>query len=219
MQIELNVFTNSTDCIEYHQPIFETIKSFKETFGDIKMNIWFDKSPNQNGARNYLKTLTKQFNVKLSNSLSDGYIKAINESQSDFIFMLEHDWIFNKEYITHKLDDICKIMDEDNIHHLKFSPKDNDLIVDKTNHWLYPIEYIHGDMPYHLVQSASNNPHVINKRLYLKDLINRVKVDSGSLGIEHNLTHVTDAKFAVYGGPELKATINHTDGRLAWNKE
>lgn len=217
MTIELHVFTNCTEHIEYHQPIFQTIESFKETFGDVQPHIWFDKSPNVDAARTYLKDITKKYkNVKISQSFSDGYIKAIKESTCDFLFMLEHDWTFNKEYITHTLDDMCNVMNKDKIHHLKFSIKDNDIIPDKTNHWHYPIEFINGDMPYHLVQSASNNPHIINRELYLKDLMNKVNVDTGSLGIEQNLICVPNVKFAVYGGIELKATTNHIDGRLGY---
>lgn len=217
MKIELHVFTNCTKHIEYHQPIFKTIESFKETFGDLVPHIWVDKSPNVDAARAYLKNITKHFkHVKMVQSFSDGYIRSIKESECDFLFMLEHDWTFNKECITHTLEEICKVMKEDKIHHFRFSKIDNDALKDEGNHWHYPISYINGSLPYHTVQSASNNPHIINKELYVKDLMHRLRVEPGSLGIEHNLICVDNANFCIYGSPNLPATINHIDGRLAY---
>lgn len=216
MKIELHVFTNCTEHISIHQPIFETVASFRETFGEIKTNIWLDRSPNHKDSRTYLKSVVKEFsNVKISQSLSDGYIRAVKDSDSDFLFMLEHDWTFNKHLIRHTLDDICKVMTDDGIHHFKFSMVDNSVVKSESNHWQYPIQYVNGSVPYHTVRSASNNPHIINRSLYLRDLMSRVRVGPGSFGIEDYLNRVDSAKFAVYGGPDLAATINHTDGRLA----
>ncbi len=228
--IELHVFTNSTLVIESHQTIFQTIDSFCDTFGEIPIHIWCDKNPNIMAARHYIKKLATVYGsdkITLTESLSDGYIKAINQSNSDFLFMLEHDWLFKKENIHHSLTEICEIMSLDSIHHFKFNrvtnkwcftePEFSPSFGEEYYDFVKGIEAHSSSVPYITVKSASNNPHIINKQLYKQDLFHLIKKENESLGIEHKLRHIDNVKFAIYGDKDTDSCIEHIDGRLVWN--
>lgn len=233
ISIELNIFTNCTAVIESHQTIFRTIDSFIEMFGEFPIHIWCDRNPNTNAAPRYIKQLTNKYgstNVTLTESLSDGYIKAINQSNSDFMFMLEHDWIFKKEIIHHSLGEICEVMSSDLIHQFRFNrvsnkrcfsePNFSPTFQKETYDYHKGIDVVNSSIvPYFTVKSASNNPHIIHRKLYKQDLFHLLRNVSESYGIEHRLRNIDNAKFAIYGDVDTLATVEHTDGRLNWPTE
>ena len=213
--IELKVFTNCTHHIKNHQTIHDTIKSFENTFGQYPMQIFVDRNPNLKDSDDYIHALKERYSdVQISDSLSDGYIKAINQSKSEFLFMLEHDWSFIKERIHHKLEEICDIMKRDSLHHLRFNRFDNNYKKKfyGTKTYLEPIfkceEYIK-------VRAAANNPHLIYSNIYKRDLMKYIKKDKSSFGIEQNLEN-SQGNFAIYGSINHQHTITHTDGRKSW---
>jgi hypothetical protein len=107
MNLELHVFTNSTINAPDTKIISQTYQSFQNIFGkNILPTVWCDPNPNISQAHQYILNLREIFpTVRLSQSLSDGYIKAINKSRAEYLFMLEHDWEFLPS-ITHTLEEV-----------------------------------------------------------------------------------------------------------------
>lgn len=189
-QIELHIFTNPVKKPVFHQ----TFESFVHTFGYIEPVVWCD-------GHIYLETL-KDFDVRLTSGLADGYIRAIQESKADYLFMLEHDWQFLS--IDDTLEDIVDLMKRNDLHHLRFNKREN-----KPAVW---DKWIEDKGEYCLTPNVSNNPHIIERRIYLQFIkegwIQRL---GGSKGIEEIISKHIDG--AIYGGEGHPATIKHLDGR------
>jgi len=211
--IELHIFTNSTYYITTKQTIFETFKSFVETFGYIRPTIWLDPNPNNDPAvvNYYINSIKSNIDcdLKFSQSLSDGYITAIESCKTPFMFMLEHDWIF-KNNILHSLEQICNNIINTNISHLKFNRITNNESHVYTSYNCYA-EIKVNDMEVCLTRSASNNPHILYLPNYSKLCLPKIKREHGSYGIEQRLDG-TNLGFAVYGGLNHPSTIIHTNG-------
>jgi len=126
MDIELHIFTNSTINAPDTWHIESTYKSFMDTFNaDIPVTVWCDKNPNKEKCYEYIEALNKIFPVVNHEvgGLSHGYHLAVRGSNKEFLFMLEHDWLFNKEHIHHTLDQIVDGMRKDDILHMRFNRK------------------------------------------------------------------------------------------------
>ena len=211
MNIELHLFTNGILGLSTCEMIKTTYSSFCEIFNiNIKPTVWFN--PSWYGSNLYYSNLKKIFPVvNLTSSLSDGYISAIETSSSNFLFMLEHDWEFLPT-ITHSLTDICSLMENDNLMHLRFNKRANiPMMWDKSLH------EVESDIKYCLSPSLSNNPHIIKKDLYMESAFPCIRRMSGSRGIEERLTVNSLFKGAIYGPLNYKQTIRHLDGRK-WEK-
>lgn len=215
MTIELNIFTNCTASAPDTAIIKQTYESFVKTFNfNGFINIWMDKNPYQEKANNYYKNLDAEFSgkksmVRLSNSLSDGYIQSIKESTSDYLFQLEHDWIFNNN-ITHNLEHITEFMSAIGCYHFRFNKRSN--VIAGWDKRMDESEFM--GIKYCSCNNMSNNPHILNRKKYLADFMNIIKVVPGSKGIEeelnkHNLTT------CIYGEAGYPATVTHTDGKHA----
>jgi len=207
--IELHIFTNSTISSPSTSMIENTLRSFKEIFSvDMQPTVWCDPNPNVEKSQEYLANLKKIFSkVNQTNSLSDGYTRAIKESNADFLFMLEHDWKF-LDTITHSLNTIIEVMNEENIVHLRFNKRSN--IAKKFDKDLKEIK--HKKIPYCLTNGVSNNPHIINRKRYLDEALQFIIVREKSFGIEKELSN-RDIKAAIYGAENYPATILHKDGK------
>lgn len=207
--IELHIFTNSTVNAPSIEHIVKTYKSFVDTFSlKLEPTIWCDPNPNIRKSDAYMKKLKGFFDtVHLTSSLSDGYIRAIESSKSEFMFMLEHDWIFDN--IDHGLDEILSVMKVDQIVHLRFNQRDN--IVYKSDKYLQEVDA--KIFKYCLTPSVSNNPHIINTNLYREKALTHLKRVDGSYGIEEVLGEVENIEGSIYGGLNHPRTIIHTDGR------
>lgn len=210
MKISVNIFTNSTLSAPKTDIIRRTYDSFCETFGDkYNFAVYCDSHPNFKMSKYYIEDLRKHFPVVYkTDSLSDGYIKSVNETDSDFLFQCEHDWSFNKHLIKHSLEEICIVMQEYNIYHIRFNKRAN--IVSGWDIGLK--EKKSGDMSYCETSVLSNNPHIIDVKTYREKCLPLLQVKSGSKGIEENLTHV-GLVGAIYGEKNYPATVHHIDGR------
>lgn len=210
---ELHIFTNSTINSPSTELIAHTYNSFLKTFNlDCPVTVWYDPKPNKEKADLYHKNLTKIFtNINITKSLSDGYISAVKNSSADFLFMLEHDWQF-LDNINDGLQDICSIMFENKLCHLRFNKRANESInVDKN------LVEIKERISYCITPALSNNPHIVNRSLYIDQALPYVKLKSGAKGIEHKLFKVKDLYGAIYGPLKYPPTIKHLDGKTNEN--
>jgi hypothetical protein len=209
-RVELNIFTNSTT---YNSPSTDMIEkaydSFSSQFGPVeKVTVWLDPSPNVGAATQYKQNLKEKFNnVRITSSLSDGYIRSIQESQSEFMFMLEHDWTFLE--IDHNFEQICNQMNEIGLTHLRFNKRYNlPVIIEKDG-----LIQVNGSyFSFCMTHFVSNNPHIIHRERYLKTAFKYLEKKKGSLGIEEKLKN-KQVMAAIYGPVKFPNKIQHMDGR------
>lgn len=205
--IELNIFTNCTASAPDTEIIERTFKSFCNTFGKIYTRCFVDRNPNVTCFGDYRKRLENLFDEVIdSKCLSDGYIKSIYESEADYLFQLEHDWIF-LDNINHSLDGILNFMSDKNIYHLRFNKREN--TVKAWDKYLEEKNYKGFD--YCITPQLSNNPHIIDRVQYL-EIGQRIEIKPGSKGIEEKLSW-KDLRGVIYGPLNYPATIKHLDGR------
>jgi len=210
MKTEIHIFTNSTINSPSTELITHTYNSFLETFSvDCPVTVWYDPKPNQEKADLYYKNLTKKFtNINITRSLSDGYIKAVEISQSKFLCMLEHDWEFLPT-ITNSIEDILEIIQTDDILHLRFNRRKNrekglDTYLKETKSKRFS---------YCKTPALSNNPHIIQKNLYVNQAKQYLKISKSSMGIEQKLSPIRHLEGAIYGPIDYPPTINHLNGK------
>ena len=213
--IELHVFTNSTISSPSTEMIENTVLSFNTAFDNsIKIEVWCDPSPYLDSASLYITNLKKIFPiVNLSKSLSEGYVRAIKKSNSDFIFMLEHDWEFLPT-INHSLADIIRLIYTEEITHFRFNKRTN--ISRKFDLNLKEVE--HPEISYCLTNGVSNNPHIIDRKKYIDEALRFVEISKKSEGIEKRLSN-QGIRAAIYGGKNYPATILHKDGKRYKNSD
>lgn len=210
--IALNLFTNTTSTAPSTDIIRRTIQSFWTAFEPIELRIYIDENPNRGKFQEYYKNLSQLFpeiTITKTNSLSDGYVKSINQCKADYLFQLEWDWNFNKHLINHSLSDLCRIMSENNIYHLRFNKRPNT----KSGWDTQFTENEFSGVKFCVSNNISNNPHIIDRKRYLQDQINHIKILPGSKGIEEELNATGKYYSAVYGPLNYPATVTHTDGR------
>lgn len=215
--IELSIFTNSTRSAPSTEIIKRTYDSFTDVFGKIPVRVYMDINPNVSRAERYSDALQKLFkDVIITRSLSQGYLSAIRDSKADYLFNLEHDWIFNKSLIKHSLVDICQIMNICGLYHFRFNKRSN-----ISAGWEKDIELKEitlsdfKDFKFCLTSVLSNNPHVINRCYYLDHFMERIKIMPGSKGIEAELS-TGDLTGGIYGPRGYQATVHHLDGRRTY---
>jgi hypothetical protein len=122
--------------------------------------------------------------------------------------MLEHDWVFVKQRITHTLEEICQAMDDNNLIHFRFNKRKN-----IEHSWDTSLIEKKGKVPYCLSPNLSNNPHIINRQLYISVALDKIKLLKNSKGIEEVLLKEKDLYGAIYGSKHFDNTIIHLDGR------
>jgi hypothetical protein len=207
--IELHIFTNATTSAPSTVLIENTYKSFINCFKkNLDVTVWCDPKPNIDYANEYLKNLKNIFpTVNVSSSLSDGYSKAVKNSNTDFMFMLEHDWEFNNN-IKHSLDTILEIMFEDDLLHLRFNKRAN--VDKKFDRGIFEVN--NKKMTYCVTPGLSNNPHIINRQKYIDLALPLINIREKSFGIEKELSN-SNLTGSIYGPVNYPNTINHKDGR------
>ena len=211
MRITLHIFTNSTISAPSTRVIRDTYSSFCDAFHVEAATVWMDPHPNTGAADRYLSNLQSHFqHVRTTSSMSDGYVKAILGSKSDYLFMLEHDWLFIKERITHSLDEIMDVMAAAGITHFRFNKRANTVAG-----WDRSLKECHTNgMDYCLTPNLSNNPHIIHRETYVNHIKRGlIRVLPGSKGIEEVIGASTYTYGAIYGPMGYEATIRHQDGR------
>lgn len=213
MKISLNIFTNCTSYAPSTDIIENTYSSFVDVFGgNYETTIFIDSHPNMNVCEKYKNNIINKFpksKVVRTNSLSDGYIKAVKQYDSDYMFMLEHDWIFIKENIKHSLEDICQLMLENKLYHFRFNKRSNQIAG-----WDRTLEEVKTDnIHYCITHNMSNNPHIIDRKKYNDIILQYIRIRPSSKGIEEELNAQNKFFSCIYGGLNYPATINHVDGR------
>lgn len=211
MKIGLSIFTNCTASAPNTDMIKRTYDSFCDCFqDDLPVKIWMDKNPNISQSKNYWENLLKIFPiVRVNNSLSENYVSSVRDSDADYLFQLEHDWHFNKAQIIHSLKEITEIMHDQGIYHFRFNKRSNKIAVWDTQ--MQEMDY-HG-FKYCVCNNLSNNPHIIDRKKYVKEIINDIEIVPGSKGIEEVLNRTGKYYTAIYGGLNHPATVTHLDGR------
>lgn len=207
--VELHIFTNATVTAPSTDLIRKTYESFVSTFGNkLDTTVWCDPNPNVEWSREYVDNLSQMFpKVNLTRSLSDGYVRAVQSSTKPYLFMLEHDWVFLPT-IVHDLQDIIDVMQSDGIMHLRFNKRMNR--VWKSDKSLQEVS--NPKMHYCVTNFVSNNPHLINRKIYINRALPLIKFREKSFGIEKELSS-SDLTGCIYGPLEYLATIEHLDGK------
>ena len=209
--VELNIFTNSTKSSPSTKIIVRTYKSFCETFGVIEPAVYCDANPNVEKFHEYFDELKKIFpKVIQTVSLSDGYIKSIKDSCSDFILQLEGDWEFDNNVIKHSLDEILEVMEADNIYHFRFNKRQN--LVAGWDKYMRECTAGNG-FKYCRTNNLSNNPHIIDRQFYLENMMQHIKMLPGPKGIEEQLNAVGKYESCLYGGFGAFKSVDHLDGK------
>ena len=211
-KVELHIFTNSTRHAPKTDLIDATYASFVETFGAPTMTtVWHDPKPNKRASNEYHKNLKKNFpEVYITSSLSDGYTRALTESKADYLFMLEHDWVFDTALIDHGLKHICDAMKTEGLVHFRFNRTRNSEGL--GDQWL--IEKTVNGLAYCLTPYLSNNPHIIQREKYADEILPHIMVSKHGkkYGIEEEVSKVEHLHGAVYGPKDYPPTIGHLDG-------
>ena len=212
--VDLNIFTNCTKNFSNNASLItNTFNSFVDTFSlDLINNIrvFVDPQPKDCNLNNYIEQIKKNIpydEIIITNGLADGYIKSINICESDYLFQLEHDWIFTKN-IKHSLNDIMSLIVGIDSEHFRFNKRSNvvhgeDVLVERS----------YDGMKYCKTPIRSNNPHIINRKSYIDKWnahINLNNILNGSNGIENNLKNTGGF---VYGPMHMSQSIIHTDGK------
>lgn len=211
--IELHIFTNSTPKAPDNllKILDRTYSSFIKIFGDyLQPTVWCDPNPNIEVADIYIDRLKKIFPaVNTTKSLVDGYYRAVNSSNADYLFMLEHDWEILPT-INHSLNDIVNGMNENQLWYLIFHKFNN---FDKFPPNKKLTECRDTKVPFCITNRVSNNPHIINRNGYLKKALKYINLDErGSNGLEVELTK-SPLLAVFYGDKSQAATVRHLNGR------
>jgi hypothetical protein len=209
--IELHVFTNSTVNAPSTNIIQKTTSSLEEMFKKkLTTTVWCDPNPNTAQSSQYISELKNIYpTVEISNGLADGYLQAVKSSESDYLFMVEHDWLFLPS-ITNTLDEIIVDMEINNLWYLLFNKFHNFA----PSHHAPVGDFVRGQhIDFYPTARISNNPHIINKNFYIENAIGYIKPErGGALGIEQELT-ASPLVGSVYGSQNTTATVYHIDGR------
>jgi len=213
MTIELSLFTNCTRSAPKIDIIKRTYESFEKTFGKIPMKIYIDKHPYDQEYSQYKENLKHIFQCEIIDvqSLSDGYIRSINESSADYLFQLEHDWIF-LDNIYHSLEQIMEVMKTDKQYHFRFSKHENRIVPELMKWQTIMTEMECNGMKYVKTDNLSNNPHIIDRKFYKENMMNKIELSTGSKGIEENITKKGFVG-CQYGGIGYPKTIQHLQGK------
>jgi len=210
-KIQLNIFTNCSIYSPDVEIIKQTYISFCQTFDhkqEIPVKVFCDSHPFAERINEYVINLKRLFDeIHVTDSLSDGYLESIRVSNAPYLFQLEGDWVFN-DNITHTLREIIEAMENEGIYHLRFNKRAN-----KIAGWDKRMDEMScGGIAYCVTNNMSNNPHIINREKYNKEIAAYIRRSPGSKGIEEMLLR---APFdgAIYGPMNYPATVCHIDGR------
>jgi len=181
MDVTIAFMTNYTLDIPNIIKQKDTIESFYKIFkpsGNIEINIFCDEKPLSkieeeftlfNGDRyndykipgdEYIKKLKeidyfKDAKIIKTKSLCDGYIKAVNMCKTNYLFFLEHDWLF-LDNINHTINDLVKFLDNNKeINSILFNKIRNSPLNWQT------ITPLRKEIPICLTNRQSNNPNIL----------------------------------------------------------
>ena len=223
--LDLNVFTNFCASRVDQLPICRTLRSVGaafgfESFSNIRvfchaapLSIPFDSLYNAVlqaiGGR-----LVELYSTK---SLVDGYVRSLELSTAQAVFQLEHDYVFDRSRIGHRLLDIANAMRISGIPYLRFNigaNQNNQL--DRVS----PVDM--AGIPVCKTVVFSNRPHLLDRSYALQHYVPHMNRSArGSRGIEQELTAAFGAGW-IYGPIAHPPVILHLDGRAelrAWRRQ
>jgi hypothetical protein len=216
--LDLNIFTN---CTEYNSDNAFLVSSAFNSWCDAfdvsvvnNVNILINPRPNikkyktyRKSIRNFFLTKDIPFKIHRSKSLSYSYVTSTKVSETEYIFQLEHDWVFVKDSINHSLEEIISAMKKKKIEHLRFNKREN-----IKAGWDKSIKEVVVDgLPLCATPIRSNCPHIIERQAYLDKWNNHIKISKGTRGIEDRLRR---AKGCIYGGLNHPRQIDHVNGDM-----
>jgi len=219
--VDLNIFTNCTKRYsDSGNLIGNTVKSLLNIFGDHHINfirVFIDPQPCPEKLDSYIEYISKEAwlpqygslidELFVTNGLADGYIKSTQVCDTDYIFQVEHDWIF-LDTIKHDLGFLINCMKEQSMHHLRFNKRAN---IHKPWDRLTPISVLGCD--FCKTSIRSNNPHIIDRQSYLNkwnSYIDLSNTPNRADGIENKMVGLDGY---IYGGFQYPQQIQHVDGR------
>lgn len=212
--LTINVFSNVCETDSKLDPVFRTLDSLQNCFGEIrsKVNVYVHPSPFQrfhaykDAIEDYFPSWFRP-NVIRTKGLADGYRRSILGAEMPYLFQLEHDWLFKRDRIRHSLDDILHAMEASNAEYLRFGKEPS-----RTNEYGHQFEQADIGIPACAVTWRSNNPHIINAEAYKRRYLPYINTTlGGSKGIEEFLPEAPNSY--VYGDLDYPATIEHINGR------
>ena len=204
---DLNIFINCTkDGVDLNIGVFKKcLQSFKQIFGDNynELKIYIDPNPVREELQQHIDRLKQHTNnIYVMNGLAEGYNKSVKDSKVDYCFQLEFDWLF--ENIKHSMNQLINIMRKENLHNLRFNKRQN-----KVGGWDTQLKEFHcNGFKYMQSNNNSNNPHIIDRKKYLKIIDDFDYSKTGSKGVEEVLNE-KGYKSYIYGGFEYPRTIIH----------
>lgn len=223
MNIALAVFSNCTNTCLEEPTIYDTVYSLgvalKDAYQINSVRVFVDPNPNPDKYDEYVKKLKDYgFYVVKTKSLADGWVKAMDAAEfegAEFLFMVEHDWLFDPDNINHTLADITFRMKKDDLSVMLFNKHKNDEALNGTKWQSYfkpvPKRF------YCLTDRFSNNPHILNIQKFRDKFFNMVDWDVPGAGqIEQALQK--NVEIAVYGNYGNGPAIKHLDGRKGGKK-
>lgn len=205
----LALMTNCTNACLSDPTIFDTLDSWKATFGEPEnLEIFLDSNPNPQHLSKYRDSIIQRIGKEpiVTTSLSDGYKQALDMNY-EFIFYVEHDWRFQN--ITHSVGDILGMMKTDKRWFMLFNQHKNIDMPELAKWQTYLKPYNNN---YCLSDRVSNNPHIIWRDVYRSQAMPLVDWTVAGAGY---IEQALEKKFevAVYGTYRKSPTIIHTDGR------
>ena len=222
--IDLNIFTNCTEYNSKDSKLVETTlnslysKFDRDFFKCVK--IYIDPYPHGENIDTYtqaLQQLVPEAEITTTSGLADGYHQSIKNATSDYLFQLEHDWIF-LDTIEHTIGQLINCMIVGDMKFLRFNKRPNH---PSGTSWdrLFTPENVAG-VDFCGVTRASNNPHIIDAKYFDKHHTDpdpyeptRQAIEpkcSEARGVEDKLLNVPGY---VYGPIGHAPTIQHIDGR------
>jgi hypothetical protein len=210
--IELHMITNCIKSSPGTGFLVSTYRSFCDTFGQIPVTtVWCDHHPNSDRFDAYAKNIRLAGFpvVRRTESLMDSYLGVLESGKADYLFVLEHDWQFQKKNIRHTLDQIASAMRAAGLYYLRFNKYDN-----RIQFWDKRLtEHQSAGVDFCLSNCWSGNPHILDREKCLQlDIPGRIR-NRGRLTLERHLTLDRSLSGGIYGPMHHPPTITHTDGR------
>jgi hypothetical protein len=211
--MDLHVFMNHATPTVEALPIWRTLHSFFAAFGRSSVQAIRVYSHSYTfflDNREIIRELEKQheaFEFYTTRGLADGYAQSIRHSSAEFVFQLEHDWLFQRDAIRHSLVEITSAMRSDQLPNLRFNQFTN-----ATNGGQTVSPMTDTSLPTCRSSIFSNNPHILNRAMAEKMYLPLINPRSArSSGIEEVLTRRFGEAW-LYGPLNHPATIAHSDG-------
>jgi hypothetical protein len=221
LRVSFNFFANVCEVDPAYYTLFPTAESVFATFGDpngAPITVYVHPEPFPKSFDGYCVHVRRYFKkyggctIVNTNGLSDGYLQSIQQAKTDYLFQLEHDWLFEKHLINHSLDTILEALSAAKANYMRFNKEPNGL----TKYQLKIEQFELGTVTVCNSYGRSNNPHIIDANLYREKFAGYIDTSlGGSKGVEE-LMPVFQGDY-IYGPVGYPPTIKHFSGRQQIN--